>query len=128
MTEVSSISREEAQHLQQLIRELVLTETPTGSQTQPTTSSTSASTNTAGGPSPNTTKPQAAAATTAATDASENFDQIAYTIKQIFQSAKEHAFADQLGLFVHRKEVEIEKMCNFYYQVLLANCPYVGSP
>ncbi|KAJ3054452.1 hypothetical protein HK097_001794 [Rhizophlyctis rosea] len=116
MTEVAPISREEAQHLQQLIRELVLTEAPTGSQPQPTTSSTSANTNAAGVPSPNTTKPQAASATTAATDASENFDQIAYTIKQIFQSGKEDAFADQLGLFVHRKEVEIEKMCNFYYQ------------
>ncbi|KAJ3293591.1 hypothetical protein HK104_004343 [Borealophlyctis nickersoniae] len=78
-------SKEQIQHLQQLVRELVITETTTSS----------------GGPGQ---------------DATENFDQISYTIKQIFQTGKEEAFADQLSTFIHRKEMEIEKMCNFHYQ------------
>ncbi|KAJ3333415.1 hypothetical protein HDU76_008439 [Blyttiomyces sp. JEL0837] len=46
----------------------------------------------------------------------ENFDQISYTIKTIFQSGKEEAFTEQLNQFIEKKEAEIEKMCNFHYQ------------
>ncbi|KAJ3045438.1 hypothetical protein HDV00_010308 [Rhizophlyctis rosea] len=118
MTEVATITREEAQHFQQLIRELVLSETaPSQTQTGPASAAPGGAVG-GTGTSPSAAKPQTAGPTSGAggSDASENFDQIAYAIKQIFQSGKEDAFADQLGLFVHRKEVEIEKMCNFYYQ------------
>ncbi|TPX48757.1 hypothetical protein SeLEV6574_g01846 [Synchytrium endobioticum] len=46
----------------------------------------------------------------------DNFDTISYIIKQIFQTAKQEAFTEQLNLFIHRKESEIERMCNFHYQ------------
>lgn len=53
----------------------------------------------------------------ATSDGSEDFDQIAYIIKQILQTGKEDVFADQLAGFIHKKENEIEKMCSFHYQV-----------
>ncbi|KAI8922248.1 exocyst complex subunit Sec15-like-domain-containing protein [Powellomyces hirtus] len=49
-------------------------------------------------------------------DGGENFDQIAYIIKQILQTGKEDLFADQLTVFIGKKEAEIEKMCAFHYQ------------
>ncbi|KAJ3109098.1 hypothetical protein HDU97_009216 [Phlyctochytrium planicorne] len=52
----------------------------------------------------------------------ESFDQISYTIKTIFQSGKEDIFAEQLNQFISRKEGEIERMCNFHYQVLDGGC------
>ncbi|KAJ3023401.1 hypothetical protein HKX48_003318 [Thoreauomyces humboldtii] len=46
----------------------------------------------------------------------ENFDQIAYIIKQILQTGKEDVFGEQLSMFISKKEAEIEKMCTFHYQ------------
>lgn len=47
----------------------------------------------------------------------ENFDQISYVIKQIFQLGKEESFAEHLDTFIAKKEGEIERMCSFHYQV-----------
>ena len=77
----ATLSKEEVNQLQQLIRELVLTDSTPGVD-----------------------------------PSSENFDQISYTIKQILEMGRDEAFADQLSSFVHKKEGEIEKMCNSYYQ------------
>ncbi len=50
---------------------------------------------------------------------SDDFDQVAYTIKTILQMGKEKSFSEQLTQFIDKKEIEIEKMCNFHYQVTI---------
>jgi hypothetical protein len=52
---------------------------------------------------------------------SENFDPVSYVIKIILQTGREEAFTEQLNQFINRKESEIEKMCNFHYQVCQNN-------
>ncbi|KAI8801221.1 exocyst complex subunit Sec15-like-domain-containing protein, partial [Cladochytrium replicatum] len=89
-------SKEEL-HLQQLVRELVIADTSVGGA--------GIGSSQKGGSDGGT-----------AVGGLENFDQISYTIKQIFQSGKQDAFTEQLELFIQKKEGEIEKMCNFHYQ------------
>ncbi|KAJ3411833.1 hypothetical protein HDV05_001675 [Chytridiales sp. JEL 0842] len=62
------------------------------------------------GPSPTSQESSSSSAN------NENFDQISYIIKTIFQTGKEDAFTEQLTEFIKKKEQEIERMCNFYYQ------------
>lgn len=50
-------------------------------------------------------------------DVPETFDQISHVLKTILKTGRQHAFLDQLSNFVHKKELDIEKMCNHHYQV-----------
>jgi exocyst complex component 6 len=47
----------------------------------------------------------------------DSFDQIPYIVKQVFQAGRQDTFSDHLGVFISRKEVEIERMCGLHYQV-----------
>ena len=47
----------------------------------------------------------------------ENYDQVSYILKQVFESGKEEAFSDSLSQYVTRKNSEIEKVCGLHYQV-----------
>ncbi|KAJ3122234.1 hypothetical protein HK098_003002 [Nowakowskiella sp. JEL0407] len=103
--------------LQQLIRELVLAETTTSSPNAIT--STSANSEHESPSNSSGTQKQNGSGTLGAnqgTMSNENFDQISYTIKQIFQSGRQEAFTEQLSLFISKKELEIEKICNFHFQ------------
>ncbi|KAI8825282.1 exocyst complex subunit Sec15-like-domain-containing protein [Fimicolochytrium jonesii] len=97
----ASTRMEDAAHFQQLLRELAISDTaPTAITT------TSAASN----------PPAATTGVDSTGGTAENFDQIAYIIKQIFQAGKEGSFTDQLAVFIGKKEAEIEKMCTFHYQ------------
>ncbi|KAI9202809.1 uncharacterized protein BJ171DRAFT_583617 [Polychytrium aggregatum] len=95
MSETVAATKDDVAHLQQLIRELVAE----GSTQSSFSSRKSSSVKEADG-----------------ADGVDNFDQISYSITQIFQSGKEIPFTEQLNFFINRKEAEIEKMCNFHYQ------------
>jgi methylthioribose-1-phosphate isomerase len=41
---------------------------------------------------------------------------LATAIKNVTKASKQQAFAEALGVFVQKKDAEIEKMCNFHYQ------------
>ena len=47
----------------------------------------------------------------------ENYDQVSYILKQVFENGKEEAFSDALSQYVSRKNSEIEKVCGLHYQV-----------
>jgi hypothetical protein len=50
-------------------------------------------------------------------ESNENdFDQIPYIVKQVFQASRHDQFGDILTGFINRKENEIEKMCGLHYQ------------
>lgn len=52
-----------------------------------------------------------------AANANDGFDQIPYIVKQVFQAGRQDGFSEHLGIFISRKEVEIERMCGLHYQV-----------
>lgn len=52
-----------------------------------------------------------------ASDSNEDFDQIPFIVRQIFQSGKQTEFSEYLARFIHKKELEIQKMCGMHYQV-----------
>ncbi|TPX32691.1 holo-[acyl-carrier-protein] synthase [Synchytrium microbalum] len=117
-----SIYKEEVLHLTQLVQQLAVlndaTSTSANNNPSPPTNNTSAidssKENNLNTSTSNNNGPTSASATNVAQI--DNFDTISYIIKQIFQSGKQEAFTDQLNLFMHRKEGEIERMCNFHYQ------------
>jgi hypothetical protein len=47
----------------------------------------------------------------------DNYDQVSYILKQVFESGKEEAFSESLTQYVTRKNNEIEKVCGLHYQV-----------
>jgi len=49
---------------------------------------------------------------------SDSIDLLSHVIKSIFKNGKQEAFIEQLRVYVHKKENEIERMCNFHYQVI----------
>lgn len=51
-----------------------------------------------------------------ATNDAENLEHLGPTIKDVYRNNKMKPFLDQLGIFIRRKEMEIEKMCNSNYQ------------
>ncbi|GJJ72836.1 exocyst complex component 6 [Entomortierella parvispora] len=51
-----------------------------------------------------------------ATNDAENLEHLGPTIKDVYRNDKMKPFLDQLGAFIRRKEIEIEKMCNSNYQ------------
>lgn len=51
-----------------------------------------------------------------ATNDAENLEHLGPTIKDVYRNNKMKPFLDQLGMFIRRKEMEIEKMCNSNYQ------------
>jgi hypothetical protein len=52
-------------------------------------------------------------------EANEEFDQIPFIVKQVFQSDRHEEFSQYLARFIHKKEVEIQKMCGMHYQVFI---------
>ncbi|KAJ3164908.1 hypothetical protein HDU88_004888 [Geranomyces variabilis] len=106
---------EEAAHFQQLLRELALSDAPNVSSSA--AASAAASAGVLGSQASGAAGAAASSSQQASSsDGAENFDQIAYIIKQILQTGKEDLFGEQLALFVAKKEAEIEKMCAFHYQ------------
>ena len=53
------------------------------------------------------------------TSVESSADQLSQVIKIIFKNNQQEEFTDQLTKFVFQKEKEIEKMCNFHYQVTM---------
>ncbi|KAF9585597.1 hypothetical protein BGW38_001619, partial [Lunasporangiospora selenospora] len=51
-----------------------------------------------------------------ATNDAENLEHLGPTMKEVYRNDKMKQFLDQLGMFIRRKELEIEKMCNSNYQ------------
>ncbi|KAF9963544.1 hypothetical protein BGZ65_002449 [Modicella reniformis] len=51
-----------------------------------------------------------------ATNDAENLEHLGPTMKEVYRNNKMKPFLDQLGSFIRRKEMEIEKMCNSNYQ------------
>ncbi|KAG0043847.1 hypothetical protein BGZ83_010980 [Gryganskiella cystojenkinii] len=51
-----------------------------------------------------------------ATNDAENLEHLGPTMKDVYRNDKMKPFLDQLGAFIRRKEIEIEKMCNTNYQ------------
>ncbi|KAF9174338.1 hypothetical protein BGX21_000170, partial [Mortierella sp. AD011] len=51
-----------------------------------------------------------------ATNDAENLEHLGPTMKDVYRNDKMKPFLDQLGKFIRRKEMEIEKMCNSNYQ------------
>ncbi|KAF9949893.1 hypothetical protein BGZ72_008346 [Mortierella alpina] len=51
-----------------------------------------------------------------ATNDAENLEHLGPTMKDVYRNNKMKPFLDQLGTFIRRKEMEIEKMCNSNYQ------------
>lgn len=51
-----------------------------------------------------------------ATNDAENLEHLGPTMKDVYRNNKMKPFLDQLGMFIRRKEMEIEKMCNSNYQ------------
>ena len=45
------------------------------------------------------------------------FEQMVPVIKNLFRTRKQLAFADELGQFAQAKQVEIERLCSYNYQV-----------
>ncbi|KAJ3221370.1 hypothetical protein HK099_003571, partial [Clydaea vesicula] len=90
---------DEELHFQSLIRDLVSTD----QSNQPKQFSVSSE--------DQTSKPQIALQ-----QDKENFDQISYTIKQIFQQGNQDKFTKVLQNFVSKKESEIERLCSINYQ------------
>ncbi|KAJ3391671.1 hypothetical protein HDU92_008920 [Lobulomyces angularis] len=90
---------DEELHFQSLIRDLVSTD----QSNQPKQFSISSE--------DQTSKPQIALQ-----QDKENFDQISYTIKQIFQQGNQDKFTKVLQNFVSKKESEIERLCSINYQ------------
>ncbi|KAJ3086346.1 hypothetical protein HK102_013250 [Quaeritorhiza haematococci] len=109
-------AKEETGHLQQLVRDLVISDIGGSSAPPSFGSSTTGASSSTSAVGTRTGTDTTAPATSSSSANNENFDQIAYTIKQIFQTGKEDAFADQLTAFVTKKEGDIEKMCSLHYQ------------
>ncbi|KAF9976649.1 hypothetical protein BGZ73_008120 [Actinomortierella ambigua] len=51
-----------------------------------------------------------------ATNDAENLEHLGPTMKDVYRNNKMKPFLDQLSLFIQRKEMEIERMCNSNYQ------------
>ncbi|KAG0357915.1 hypothetical protein BG005_002980 [Podila minutissima] len=51
-----------------------------------------------------------------ATNDAENLEHLGPTMKEVYRNNKMKPFLDQLGTFIRRKELEIEKMCNSNYK------------
>jgi len=51
-----------------------------------------------------------------ATNDAENLEHLGPTMKDVYRNNKMKPFLDQLGTFIRRKELEIEKMCNSNYK------------
>lgn len=105
-------------NLQQLINQLVITDTTAPSST----SSSQHASNSLQSTSPSSNSSvgglvQASPTQLAALETAEQFDQMSHVLRTIFKAGKQVSFIDQLTNFVNKKELEIEKMCNFHYQV-----------
>ena len=47
----------------------------------------------------------------------EALDQLGPMVQSILKSGKQDLFLDQLGLFIKRKEAEIERLCSSHFEV-----------
>ncbi|KAF9159971.1 hypothetical protein DFQ26_005996 [Actinomortierella ambigua] len=51
-----------------------------------------------------------------ATNDAENLEHLGPAMKEVYRNNKMKPFLDQLAMFIQRKEIEIERMCNSNYQ------------